>query len=478
MATNVMFGSTVRTVKDASGNVVGLSAGGSPVPPVGMSKKLAAAIRPLAVADQSLQFFVAGDSTGNDSDEWAYLLATALAAKYPAHTHDYRIWNDTSQQYDDTVRLNLGAAGPAYAETGAAAASWRFSIADGATTSPTGDLDVRAYVRLNGLPSAQATIASKYGSAGQRSWSFEIKTDGNLYLTHTADGTTAITKWSTTPLSGAQLTDWIWVRCTLDVDNGASGNTGTFYVSNDGITWTTLSAETDSGTTSVFDSTSVTQFIGRSGGSLTQQTNAIRFSKLQVFASLTGASRIVDIDLGDMPPLTTTGTSTFVDRMGNTVTATTNAANGSMGGSPALLFSNGSKGGSTISYHSDGTRYPKLVHGAPNVAIINHGHNDGTNISFRTAYKVLTDLLIASNPDVAICALTQNQRGDTSDYVREHRIRIRNLVDFAGAQGWDVIDTWPHVTQAMHPVDDPVHPDATGKLVQSRIVNAYFGIAS
>jgi hypothetical protein len=51
---------------------------------------------------------ILGDSTGNATTEWVYLLGQWLATHYPAYTVLYRLWNDTTQGYDAVVTLQTG----------------------------------------------------------------------------------------------------------------------------------------------------------------------------------------------------------------------------------------------------------------------------------------------------------------------------------------------------------------------------------
>lgn len=150
----------------------------------------------------------------------------------------------------------------AYLALGGAA---RIGTPDSATISVVGDIDIRVKAALDDWTPATANdLASKWGTAGQRSWSFYVDTTGNLVLTWSTDGTAATTATSTaapTVTDGAAL----WVRATLDVDNGASGYDAKFYTSSDGETWTQLgSTVTGGATTSIFDGTQ-TLYAGSDG---------------------------------------------------------------------------------------------------------------------------------------------------------------------------------------------------------------------
>lgn len=462
---------------DATGAPIALVAGGGFL----RSKKIAAAMRPLDVALGPLNLVVMGDSTGNATDEWVYLTALAAASKYPAHTHSYRLWNDTSQQYDQPVTLATGTDGAAHVLTGSAATSWALEAADTAATSPAGDIDVRVKMNFNGTVfSAQAAIASKFGSAGNRTWRFEVTTGGNLFFEWSADGTTLINSTSTAAISGANLSADIWVRATLDVNNGAAGNDTKFYTSPDNSTWTQLGTTvTKAGTTSLFDSTSTTQFIGRGASSMAQQDHAIRFYECEVYASLDGTSRIVDIDVGAMIVTSATaGVTTFVDDVGNTITVSKSTTSGTFVGASRMAWFNSSTSGKAIVYSSDATRYPKQAVATPGIAFISYSHNEGTDVLYRPDYKTLTDKLLVTNPDICICAIAQNREVSPSTTFFEHNLRCRQIAEFAASQGFELIDVYSSLLAADTDTADGVHPTAVGMTKWHRLVANTLGLSS
>lgn len=129
------------------------------------------------------------------------------------------------------------------------------SVPDSAALDITGDIDIRAYVANDSWTQAETMYASKWGNAGNRSYAFYSYSDGKLYFNWSADGTNAISKGSTAA-TGLSAGTAKWIRVTLDVDNGASGNDVKFFTSDDGITWTQLgSTVTTAGTTSIYAST-------------------------------------------------------------------------------------------------------------------------------------------------------------------------------------------------------------------------------
>lgn len=131
------------------------------------------------------------------------------------------------------------------------------SCPDAAALGITGDIDIRYDATLMSWRIWQ-NLAGKWESTGsQRSWGLQTLEGGYLRLAWSTDGTslTIITAVSTIPVPAHK--GRLAVRATLDVNNGASGNTATFYTS-DSISgsWTQLGdAVVTSGTTSIFDGT-------------------------------------------------------------------------------------------------------------------------------------------------------------------------------------------------------------------------------
>jgi hypothetical protein len=132
------------------------------------------------------------------------------------------------------------------------------SAPDSTALSITGDIDVRIDLTLSNWRQLWQ-ICGKYKTTGnQRSWALQLDATGLLTWYWSTDGTLAnrVTVKSTVPVPAQP--GRLALRATLDVDNGSSGNTVTFYTADtiDG-TWVQLGAPVvTAGTTSVFDSTS------------------------------------------------------------------------------------------------------------------------------------------------------------------------------------------------------------------------------
>lgn len=440
---------------------------------------LTAAMYALERAAMPARWVVMSDSTGTGTG-WVKQTADMLAAAFPGHTHDYRAWNDTTQQYDQPSVLATGTDGLRHIDTGAAATSMRMEIDDSVATSITGDIDVRVKVDFHGNALTTAgDLCGKMNTAPQRSWRLHVgNVSGKVSLDWSADGTTLISKNSSTTVPAAVYNNGpVWIRATLDVDNGAAGNDVKFYYSTDNATWTQIGTTvTTAGTTSIFDSTAKTQFIGRGGNTLQQQPVDFSFYELEVYASLDGTSRAIDIDVGALPMRIDGGatTSTFYDDRGNLVTAT-HDDNSTIVGAPRFAMFNGAKSGSSLSYYYDATRYPKVICGSADVALISHSHNHGGNVTtFIAAYKTLTDLLVASNAYMAIVCNLQNPRLSPAAYIEEHALRMVQISQFAAALGFAVVDAFTDFGDSNIDTDG-IHPVVSGGAVWRDRVRSVLG---
>lgn len=119
----------------------------------------------------------------------------------------------------------------------------------GVKTSITGDIEVIAAVRaVDWTPSSIMTLRAKWGTAGNKSWRFQLLTTGKLRFEWSTNGTTVITEDSDLAVSFAD-NELGLVRVVLDVDDGAGNYAISFYQStDDGKNWTTLDTFTDTNT--------------------------------------------------------------------------------------------------------------------------------------------------------------------------------------------------------------------------------------
>jgi hypothetical protein len=177
------------------------------------------------------------------------------------------------------------------------------SVPDEAALDITDDIDIRVYV----APSSWAPIASPLqligkwvNSGNQRSFAFRIDTNGTLILQWSTDGSNTVFANSTVvvPASGGSL---LWVRATLDVDNGA----GTpqyevkFYTSQDGSSWSQLGSTVtgSTGVTSIFSGSSGVE-LGASNVGVFNVAPSGSYYRAQIWDGIegSGGTKVLDVD--------------------------------------------------------------------------------------------------------------------------------------------------------------------------------------
>lgn len=133
------------------------------------------------------------------------------------------------------------------------------STPDAAAIDITGDLDARVDAAVRWVGDSGGLVGKYVESGNQRSWILWSNGDGKLTLFWSTDGGNLPSAVSTAPVPASS--GRLAVRATLDVNNGASGRTVTFYTAPTiAGPWTQLGAPVvQAGTTSVFNSTSPLQ---------------------------------------------------------------------------------------------------------------------------------------------------------------------------------------------------------------------------
>ena len=187
--------------------------------------------------------------------------------------------------------------------------------ADKASLDITGDIDIRCdiqpyswhtgFSQFSGVQGM--TIASKGASSGNLSWVFYMLGDGTLRFRWYPAGTTSgqLTAASSIPIppTSGRLT----VRVTLKANNGASGNTVTFYTGSSVTgTFTQLgSAVTQSGTTSIFASSADLILAGGGDGHVVFFSDIPayggRFFRFQMYNGIAG-TLVADMDATSRTP--------------------------------------------------------------------------------------------------------------------------------------------------------------------------------
>jgi hypothetical protein len=193
-------------------------------------------------------------------------------------------------------------------------ASNGLTIPDAANLDITGDIDVRIQVAMDDwTPAAQPMIISKWVDPNN-SFYIRILSSGVISFAWSVDGSASNTKNSTV---APTITDGtpLWVRVTLDVDNGASGNDVKFFTSNDGLTWTQLGTTvTTAGVTSIFSGSSNINIGG--WNNLLSGLAAAKIYRAQILNGIDGVP-VLDVDTS---VISSGAATSFTALTGQTVT--------------------------------------------------------------------------------------------------------------------------------------------------------------
>ena len=427
-----------------------------------------APLKAALAAGVSTGFGVLGDSTGNASTEWVALFGAHLAAMYPTYTVNHWTFNTSTQSFDPPTVIQTGAEGERWAVFSSGDA---LSFPDSAITSPTGDLEIIVRVALNDwTPVAEQVLVSKFGGGGQRTFRFYVDSlnGGRPSFQWSADGTTLISAncpagqgWST-PADGSAL----WLRVTLDVDNGASGNTVTYCTATIYGAWTQVGQVITAGTTSLFDSTTALQVGVRGGVGAEGATMSGKVGHVEIRNGLAG-----ELVAPVLPEL-------WQQTLASTVTLT---------GAPVLSIVNGSGSGYAITDLNETTRVKKLTPDfGQAVTIVSCSHNDYycSGAAYLTDFTTLKSRVDVRLPLSTLAVTTQNPRTSPAAYVTIHARRASEQVGWARRNNAGIIDAHAAFATSTTPIadlvqpSDGVHPTDAGSVLWAAVMARSFGASA
>lgn len=427
----------------------------------GSATEFSALVAALQSGVRSVAWGIIGDSTGNSTDEWVHLTALSLAAQYPALTVKHKIWNTSTQDYDLPLTIQTGAAGARYANISGGANGGGVAVADSATNSITGDIDIRAHIAPTSWSSGlEQVIAAKFAGAGARSWRFMLNLSGAIQFEWSPDGGTTVLLKSANGWTVPAANEAKWIRVVLDVDNGAAGNDVKFYQSTDGATWTQIGTTvTTAGVTSIADTTADLQVAARGG--FTGAANGMigKVHEVQIRNGIGGP--LVAPALVEHWPLRSTDTT--------------------YGGAPVFTIVNGSHPGADITYLKDTARLARMTPDYGQALVtISCSHNDlgREGEAYLADWSSILTFVRAKFPLTGNSLTTQNPRTAPALYINEHAYRRTQLFGWASRNGVGVVDAFRRFQTDGRPLSDlvlaadGVHPTAAGSVVWSDAVKA------
>lgn len=418
----------------------------------------------LAALQHNLPFTleVIGDSTGDDvftgfNPEWPIKLMQKIIAKYPNYNLLYMKWDDINQKMGPMQILQQAAEGLGYMNMNSGAL-----ISNQAGV--TGDLELQAMIRpVTWKPTGEQVVQARWASTNgyQKCYEFSILPNGCLNFRWSPDnGTTVNVAASSVPVPFTDGQDG-YIRLQFDADNGASGNTVTFYTSTDGQNWTQLgSPVVTAGVSTINAGGSTYNQVGSDGGWSPANFFIGRIYWVRVLNGIGGGAT----DL--VPPLLTDyeQTSSF----GNSDPPTGNTF--VLGGAPNILLVNGSQWGQNLTYFNNTTRRgietPRL---GQKLYIISTGHNDGgMTASFIGQLSSFVTWVKGQLPGVPILCLTQNPVDPSSMGVGQALVRSTRsaamMTWVTSQQGVYGLDTYPAFTDLTTQLQsDGLHPTDAGE---------------
>lgn len=152
-----------------------------------------------------------------------------------------------------------------------------------------GDIDIRIFVSINDVTIVPQYMFGKWGATGvNASYLFAFESIGNrLAFFYSTNGTTNTTVAQSTVSAGIVNYQKVWLRATMDVDDGAGNNVVTFYKSSDGITWTTIQTITTAGVATIGSSTAPLYINGYNGNASSQGLSGNVY-RAQVYNGING----------------------------------------------------------------------------------------------------------------------------------------------------------------------------------------------
>lgn len=411
-----------------------------------------------------LSILIMGDSTSSATNKWFYTAMQQLAAKYPKYTFLHSLWDDTLQCYQTPTVMQTGSDGAGHVVI----TNSYIYASDTASLRITGDIDIRMKISLDDWsPASECLLASKFGSSGTRGWALGVNASKQLYWWWSADGTNLLGGDVASARSSVGMTvndgDAIWIRATMDVDNGASGKTMKFYTSADGVAWTQLGTDiVSAGTTSIYATTGTMFINGRGASEYSGKVYYLELRKGIDGEIVTSPNFAMSVSIN----INASMVNAFLDNQGIKWIITTGVS--LRVGSPAVMLLNGSTASKRLDYSTDVTRFAKQTPIDPSLVFISYSHNEGGAMDYLTAYPAFINQILTKWANAGIVCCTQNPKKTptaVSD-ILAHQARCNLIARITATKDCGLVDAYTAFLDTGAPEDyvtsDGVHPTQAG----------------
>lgn len=417
---------------------------------------------------------VLGDSTGDATDEWVYLLASKFAIAYPARSVQYRLWRESTLDYGTPTQVQLGAAGRGYLSSTTGGAT----TADSARKSLTScDATVRVWCRPSDLANSGDQVLCGHGGGSTSpnlGWYLYLSNNAlKLALSATGSAWHTFATIANAAAVNAIATNGTDVGLGVAITRNSGGNVSYQAIySADGITWSNFGTPYTgaSSIASIYD-TNGSIDVGARGTSTESFSGRIYWA--EAYKGLTPSTDTLAWRFD--ASLWSTGTS-FVDGDGHTWTLTGSAS--FTQGAPVLLVMNGSKGGGEIAWAT--TNIAALMTAPANLTLSSFGHNQDKTLA---EMKTFLDLLVTTQAGTGVVAVRQNPTGSAATTkVRQDR-QMARLSELIAREGYSTIDAYAAFIadgrgDSLVLSSSDVHPNSTGSTIWANTAGASFGFAS
>lgn len=370
------------------------------------------------IAGISTSILVLGNSTEKDTITWPYKWLKLLNAKYTNYNVKCNVWNISTQDYGLYPEFYLrGSATNRYANIVTSGLYYPYQNIPLSGS----DVEIRCFINATNYANGSTQhLIGKYKSGVATNIRLAITSTGLLQLiwAPSPDGSVQVLKNSTVTLPSVGITNGqdLWVRATLDVDNGSSGSDVKFYYSTTNSSYTQLgSTVTTAGVTNVY-----------TGDTLNFEV-AVNTPNLNQFV---GKFYYAEIRDGIGGPIVTPPSLESWIRYSSTAVTWI--------GNPTLSMYIGGQSGATIQQLQDPTRVKKMIPMDQfSSVLIADGHNDSLNfgINYLGLWDSWLSIIKSRVKTGDIFVINENPRKSPSNLFYEQAKRQGQLNSWAHKNG-------------------------------------------